>query len=533
LERVLSVILIALIVCTIAWQTSSLYVFPMPDSARWWGDETGQIVELKAELHDGYAHIPIGLGSTVAVTNGIVRGNSWLAAIVYGLPALIFSSIADLVSIGRTVTIVLSIGLLLFLYVALRKFNVDRVVSLFAILLLVSTRSFFFASHAARLDVAAGFALVAVVYYLATRFEKWRLANCSPDRRWFFLLGASMLLLATLSIHLLTLLAPIGVLALYHFGAFRKVSFLLAALSGVSLVALILFGVYFISGAPVTLFGTTQLHTQFHSVIDEIPITKITSPNAQIGNLLARFEGLIAEAPAVFVLLMSAVLLLIVRIKHFTLSLAERFALQAFALVCLSWLLLESYAIYYYMQVLPLIVVVSVLLIVRSLSSKLVFPASRIAIALTSLVVFYFAISDALRAHAAGAMLTSANEQALDRMTRGLPSTNDVILTQNPALAWLLFHTDLKVMSPHFLEFPLSEKAPTEVMREQHVRYILSYADPQQRNFSFEVVPMKHATDSLGELIATERGILLDVNRNYFTLDTTRVDTINLYRIKW
>ncbi len=505
----------------------------MPDSARWWGDETGQIIELKAELHDGFAHIPIGFGSTVAVTNGIVRGNSWLAAIVYGLPAIVFSSLADLVSIGRTVTAILSVVLVGFLFYAMRAFGVDRLLALFATLLLISTRSFFFASHAARLDVAAGLALVGCVFYLSQVFERWTLASCQPSARWFFLLGAGMLLLATLSIHLLTLLAPIGLLALYHFGAFKHLSHLGAAVGGVLAVAAVLFAIYVISGAPITLFGTTVLHTQFHSVIDEIPITKLISPNAQIGNLLERWEGFIAEAPAMFVLLVVAVAVCILRFKHHALTLSERFAVQACVLAVLSWLLFESYAMYYYMQVLPLIALVLTFVISRAVPRLILKSETRLALSFGAIVIFYFGIADASRAGTSGARITGVNEQALRHTMQNMINPRGVILAQNPALAWLLYHTELTVMSPHFLEFPLNERADVEVMRGEQVAYVLSYTESGQSNYSFEVTPMKHVTDSLGELIATEHGRLLDVNRNYFALDSTRIDTLKLYKLHW
>jgi len=505
----------------------------MPDSARWWGDETGQIIELKAELHDGYAHIPIGLGSTVAVTNGIVRGNSWLAAIIYGIPATLFASQFDLVSIGRTITALLSLLLVALLLVALRKFNVDRVLTLFVILLLISTRSFFFASHAARLDVAAGLALLGVVVYLSRRYEEWQAAHCQPSEKWFFIVGAGMLLLATLSIHLLTLLAPIALLALYHFGAFRKWSLIGAAIGGAAAVALLLFVIYYLSGAPITLFGATQLHTQFHSVIDEIPITKLFSPNAQIGNVFARWEGFVAEAPAVLGLAIAAVVLTLVRIKHVKLSLGERFALQSCILAIVSWLLLESYAIYYYMQVLPLIVFVSALLIARSLPAPVASRSVRVALLIASILISYVALTDATLALTSGSRVTTANHQALKQAVSNIPPTGDVILAQNPSLAWLLHRTNMKVMSSHFLEFPITDRAPADVMKAEHVKYLLLYVDPKDKNYSFEVPTMMRVADSVGELIATQHGALLDVDRNYFALDTSRVDTLKLYKLKW
>lgn len=71
-ERMAAAWIAALIVVVLIAQARLLYVFPQPDSARWWGDETGQMLELRTELQDGYARIPTALGSSVAVTNGLV-----------------------------------------------------------------------------------------------------------------------------------------------------------------------------------------------------------------------------------------------------------------------------------------------------------------------------------------------------------------------------------------------------------------------------------------------------------------------------
>src|SRR5689334_3548967 len=95
MERVASWAIAGMIVIILAAQARLLYVFPQPDSARWWGDETGQMIELRAEVEEGYARIPTGLGSSVAITNGLVRGNSWLAAAVYGFPAYLLTKVAD------------------------------------------------------------------------------------------------------------------------------------------------------------------------------------------------------------------------------------------------------------------------------------------------------------------------------------------------------------------------------------------------------------------------------------------------------
>src|SRR5690242_19222784 len=143
-ERITIWIQAGLIVAVLAFQARLLYIFPQPDSARWWGDETGQMLELRAELHQGFASIPNGLGSSVAITNGIVRGNSWLTAFLYCVPVLVFQNVADIVSIGRTVTFILSLVLVFMMFRVMHALDIWPPLALFGILLLISTRSFFF-----------------------------------------------------------------------------------------------------------------------------------------------------------------------------------------------------------------------------------------------------------------------------------------------------------------------------------------------------------------------------------------------------
>jgi hypothetical protein len=43
----------ALLALVLVYQFSSLYFFPQYDGARFWGDEFGQVIELKHELEHG------------------------------------------------------------------------------------------------------------------------------------------------------------------------------------------------------------------------------------------------------------------------------------------------------------------------------------------------------------------------------------------------------------------------------------------------------------------------------------------------
>ena len=464
LEKTAQVVIAALTLVVLVQQLSSLYIFPMPDSARWWGDETGQIVELKAETQQGYASIPIGKGSTVAVTNGILRGNSWLAALVYGVPARLFSDTCDVVSIGRTVTAILSCALLVALFFCCRSLGVPVVLSELAVLLLLSTRSFLFASHAARLDIAAGLAILLWITVAAKKISAYQRGEWIPSARWFFFFGAITFSLATLSIHLLTLLPLAGIYLLFALGAFKKPSRLLATIGGVATVALVLLGVYVISGAPLTLFGVTAKHTQFHSVISEVPITKLFSRSVQLANLHQRWDGFIHEAPAILLLMgLGVVAAFMSRKQSFV-------AISLLACVIVSWLLFQSYAIYYYLHVLPVIVLVTFVLLSRVLSEKGAFVS--IFSVVVAFLVAHFGFYDGVHAKESATRLTKSNRSALEVAFATVSlEKSPVVLIQNPGLAWLLKRDQAGTMTEHFISFPLDDRAPSEVLKAQKVQY--------------------------------------------------------------
>jgi hypothetical protein len=528
-------------------QLSSLYVFPMPDTARWWGDETGQIVELKTELQEGAARIPPALGATVAKTNGIIRGNSWLAAFAYGLPAIIFSNISDLVSIGRTVTAVFTIALLAALFFFLRKQSASKLLALVTLLTLISTRSFLFASHAARLDIVAGLALLIYVAYLSGRYNEYRnvFTPWRPTNRWWFFFGFISLALATLSIHLLTLIAPVALFALWKFGAVRDLRKLGAALGGVLSVALLLFGIYYVSGAPITLFGSASHHIQFQSVVQELPILRPFSRSVQVNNLALRLKGFASEAPQVLIALVLTMLCSIVVIirsrgnSEFRMPEGMRFLIGATCISVISWLLFQSYAIYYYLHILPVLALAIgatlAFCIERMFASERAWMISG-ALIIATLGLAHVGFYDALSASASGHQLTRSNQNALTEMTRLIEAdhtTTDkpLVLAQNPATAWFLSEPNLRVMTAHFIGFPSDDLSPTETIRKEGVRFMLLYTTVRTQNYSEEIAPLKHAADSIAVKVKTITGTLFDADRDYFHLDLASVDTMTLYKI--
>jgi len=523
-------LLTALIVIVLVLQGRLLYVFPQPDSARWWGDETGQMLELRADLQHGYAHIPTGLGASVAITNGIVRGNSWLAAAVYGIPTLVFYQTADLVSIGRTVTFFLSILLIAGMYRLLRSFGTSPSAALFSILILISTRSFFFASHAARLDIAAGIAVLAFTWYLSTRYELLKKGIWHPSNLWYFAFGAIALLSATLSIHLLTLIGLLSVYMLWRFSAVWRPAALLSALAGVLTTAVVLLSVYFLSGAPISLFGPSVSSNQFQSVAGGLPILRPFSRSVQIANVLERLHGLWAEAPAVLVLVIISIVIALVTKKRSLVSERYRFLFGAMLTVVLAWLLLESPALYYYAQILPLIIVT----LVASLSLRTNSKLETVA-ALLGLFLGVMAIQDSLRASNLSSVVEKDNVAAIQLFSDSIRSSNSsTVLAQNPAIARLEFEHEIRLMTPHIVDFSISKKSLREQLDSIGVNFLVLYAAGDGKEYSGDHYALYPIADSFGEVVARRMGRMFDVRRDYFSSSSLdRIDTVTLYRLRF
>ena len=516
-ERFAAAFIAALVVIVLVLQARLLYIFPQPDSARWWGDETGQMLELRTELQDGYARIPTALGSSVAITNGLVRGNSWLAAALYGAPVLVFSDSSDLVTIGRTITFVLSIGLLFAMYGILRKNQVSRVLSLFALLLLTTMRSFFFASHAARLDVAASIAVLAFVWYLSSRYDALKQGRWKPSSLWYFCYGATVVLFATLSIHLLTLLGALSLYMFWQFGAFRRPSAIASVAAGAAITAGLFLSIYAMSGAPMSLFGPSYAPNQFQSVAAELPILRPFSRSVQVANMLERIHGVWAEAPAFLMLVFIAIALRFTVRSSVQKSNRGTWISGAAIVIGVAWLLFQSPALYYYIQVLPLFVVAIVIGLSRRWKSDLATLSMVVGI---SVALFAFGMIDSMRAEGTARAIERGNHHALPEAIDLVPRNADssappLILAQNPAIAMLEHESSVRLMTAHLVSFPVSSEPIAKVLRNLNVQYVLLYAAHDGSIYSADYHALRPLADSIGAVVLRKPGILFDVHRDY------------------
>ena len=496
-----------LLVLTLAFQFSSLYFFPQYDGARYWGDEFGQIIELKTELEQGYASIPTGKGATVAETNGIIRGNSWMAAFVYGIPALLLYPSFDLVSIGRTVTAVLSIGLLILLFWSLRKFGASMLVSAVALILLIANRSFVFASHSARLDIAAGLAVLGWVVYV-TLMYRYRNEGWQPSSRWYLLFGAATFFLVTFSIHLLTLLGPAAVYALWKISNPERLKAMVYGALGVVIIAAVLFATYALSDAPLTLFGNTTHHIQSYDVLEAMPAFSPFSWSVQSSNLVQRFEQFSSEAPIILALLAIACVTLVM--KRHSIDRSTRFLLACSAIVTICWLEFQSSAVYYLLHITPLLVLCSIL-VLRHLKPR----RWRMTLALGALALIILHVDDMHNAFALAEEIDDQNSRAIAAALRTIPGDGSTVLSQYPAVSHLHRELGERLMTTHFVNFPRDTTGVAGVLFAQNVSTMILYRTSRAENYSFEVEPLWQTVQGDWSL-DTVVGSFFDVGLDYF-----------------
>src|SRR5665213_4264638 len=154
-----AIVLALLIAIVLVDQARFHFVYPVPDTGMWFGDETWTMLTVRALARTGIACVPEALGSSLAHSNGLINGSIWISGLIYGVPAAIFSNVASPVAIGRTITFLVSLVSLYIIYRLARRLGAPPASAWIAIFALISSNAFYFSSHSARLDMMTGLCL--------------------------------------------------------------------------------------------------------------------------------------------------------------------------------------------------------------------------------------------------------------------------------------------------------------------------------------------------------------------------------------
>jgi hypothetical protein len=500
--------MLALACVLFALQLQSLFIFPQPNSLRWFGDETWLMTEAVQQIATGVIHYPLAIGSTLEHGKGLVLSMTWLSSLLYGLPALIVGH--DPVAVGRVVTAVLAFGLLLSVYFCARWLGASRFASALAVLLLVCTRSFFFASHSVRPDLLAGIIVLAFVV-ICTKFAKQ--GRELETWEWFGY-GALVVFLAfSSSIHLLTLLGPVSLYFLWRLGGTQRWSLTAPAMTGAMGMMAILIAVYYCTTGNLTLFAVTAGPVQFHDVISSIPIRRPFSRSVQVSNIVIRFKQFVSEAPQAFVLP-----LLFVIVPRRSSEHRHSFAI-AVGIVFLSWLLLEGAEINYLMHLLPLIFL-GLALIATTIVDRWGYVGVTV-FTLLALVSVRFGFDDSFKAMSTAAAIDRSNRANIHSITESIRSSwqgtgKPRVMCEPFALDRLSQDNSIQAMTDHFISFPLYSQPIDSFFIKEHVNYVVLYNSPVYPKDRMRDDPFYRQVRRSGILMGSYPGTNGDMGRDYF-----------------
>jgi hypothetical protein len=533
-------------VCTavgLAVQGLSLYSLPLPDSALYWyGDESWLMLEARTQIMEGIARHPFALGATLSHHIGILLGNTWITSALYGIPATIFATSFPIILIGRTVTFVLAIGLLVFLYFALKRVSVHREIAAITLILLSTCSAFVYSSHSARPDLLIGFVVLIIVSIFATYAKDHVIPE---DNLWWFGFGSLMTFAAmTVSIHLVTLLFPLAVFLMIRFGAFRNLGRAAVAILG-ALIALTGFIIiYRITTGDVSLFGTSGQHIQFIEVAKEKPILRPFSRSVQLNNLFQRLDLLWKGVPVLLIaMVLTVAQLLLNRFKtrkNFQMHRAEKFSLAALVIVFFSWLLLQTSLTYYVPHFIPLLAFVLGVFLQKAQGHEhhRNMTPLRVVLMIVAISLTTFQIVEMLGAKETATELASENLRGKEKMIASLKRiaeqehiTKPLVLIESPAAFGLELDTSIRLMSTLFTAFPERAEPIMTTVRREHVHFALFYDTPLEQENRQVHDPLFVAVASNSTLVDSAVGTFFDMGRSYEHPDFSIKDTLKLFKI--
>lgn len=528
-RKVLTAALAGLLLILLVSQAVSLLVFPVPDSIRWFGDESWLMTESIELASTGELRHPLALGSTLSEPKSfILLSFPWLRAIAYGVPAAI-SFPANPVNVGRVVTFVLSLCLIALMIVLIYRRTKDLNLSVIYAIALVLCESYFFASHSARPDIVVGLFVLAFAYVLSDTAER------SVAKYWFWVSFAAVLLAIGLPVHLYLLLFVLCAVAFVVHSAWKNGVAWLSAIAGILAAILVASAIQFAVTGHVTFTGADH-GSEFKDVSRDVPLLKLFSMSVQRTVLQKHFDLIRTEARLLFLFLPFLVLALWWRRKQLSHDRDARLLLLAFGALFV-WYFLERPHPAYLIHVLPLVVFATALQ-VHWFNRHIVRRIFSICILLWvpfSLIGAYVGKGNG-ESWTTGAERNRGMERAVASLSKRIERGSEnkpLVMVEASATKPLLTDTSLRLMTTHFQFFPLNKLGIGEVIDRYGVDYCIIFNTPYYGYDRNTIDPLVHAIKAKGELIGSETGEMFDIGRNYFWMDTEySQDTLFLYKIR-
>ncbi len=521
-------------------QLRTLYTVPVFDSVRWGGDESWLMREFVHQAEHGALIYPESFGEPVR-TNGVLAGSMWGNALIYGIPGAIFFPAFDFISIGRTVTALLSLLLIGSLYYVARSLGVSPIFSAVSVMLMVLSQGFMWASHSARYDLLTGLVLLWYGFYLS-KIEK-------QSVRHLFIAGAIGIFTICFSPHLLTL--AVGAMLAYFLidQRWRNVKGIIAWLSGMLAAIAALSIAYVIGSSEFSLFGHGGKAGIFSFVLSEVPILRPFSRNVQVSNLMERIHLFQLDLPGMLIVISAALLLILCYMLlqfwgggitlRVAVTVRQKFFLHCTALCTLSWLLMEGSRPYYLFHIVPMLLIGCTIIfeIWREVFSTRWFGETGAIIVLVVAIVL--GTSHALPRPALGEAIARDQQSAIDMLLQEATIASPRkarILLDVAGLDRALTDTSCEVLTLDMFQPPPNTDALVRKLHSNGIDYVLLRSSPVGTPFEPGRALLPRVLDSIGTVQDAALGLYYDDGRSYdasiVNLIEQGLDTLKLYRLQ-
>lgn len=527
-RKVLTAVLASLLITLLVSQAVSLFVFPVPDSIRWFGDESWLMTESIATVETGRVNHPHALSSTLAAPKAFLPvGAAWIRTAVYGVPGYLTYPEVNPVYAGRMVTWILSLILVsLSIWVTYRRTLSVRY-ALVAALILSTSLSFFFSSHSARPDLLKGLIILAIAAWVASdRF----LAR--PERqRWFIATFTSLIFAIWLPFHLYFHLIAVCGVAFVLYRGYRSESAWLSVVGGVVAALALTALVQYILSGELLLGGPEGHAAEFNDVTRDIPILRLFSLSAQLSVLSRRFDLLWNEAPLMFALLPLTGWALWSKRDQPSRDRDARMLVFAFASFFV-WYFLQRIHPAYTIQMLPLFIVAAVCGVQTLRPSKLLKMGALLVLSFVSI----WAIVQSSIAKENSARWANNGIEAVERLRTKIKTggTKPMVMVEASATMPLLADTSILLMTTHFQFFPIHEESITATLDRHDVEYCILFNTAHYGYDRHAIDPLVKTIIERSDLIAVEAGNFFDISKDYFATNNTKanLDTLFLYKLR-
>lgn len=524
MEKILRVILVLVLIALLYLQVQSLFVAPVPDSIRWYGDESWLMTEALATVETGKLHHPVALSSTLSEPKSILFISvPWVRTLVYGIPAYFAFPGSNPVDVGRVVSFVTALVLLaIMLWIVARKTH-SVTLALTATVILVASKAFFFASHSARYDLLTGsIVLVIAVWTASDRFR-----TALRYRRWFWLAFGSLTLAIGLPVYLYLYLAAIGVAAFVYYGGWREWQSWLYTLVGVAASTVVAVVIQLLMTGSVSIWSASQHQAEISDVTRDIPVFRIFSLSAQLAVLMRRVEISWAEAPWLFLTLPILIWSVAGRSRRSLLAISALVA-------AIMWYFFQRPHPAYMMHMLPLVLVATIVSIGSLKKTWVTNSVAGAAIILSVLSGIWMGMV----AWGNGHRWSKDSEEALAALSNTIDRSGNkkpLVMVEAAANKALLTDTTIRLMTTHFQFFPDSVQNIEATLKQNGVDYAILFNSASYGYDRNGIDPLVKSVKENGDLVSIKRGSFFDIGRDDYdnlTLKEPSLDTFFLYRMR-